>query len=481
MLKIQITDHLTDKESVVILTTHENEPLPVALTPHELDYFKESTVKGINPVIINRLSCLIIIQIADVKKSEHEQKEKARITGYKINSILGDHKLESVAVAGLSGMTELLFALVEGIVLSNYRFTKYLSLPDENRNKLQSVSILSNGGDKEKLDELKAVLEAVYLVRDLVNEPVSFLTAEKFSEEIKRYAKQAGFSTDVLDKLQIESLKMGGLLAVNKGSKEPPTFNILEWKPAHPVNKKPVILVGKGIVFDTGGLSLKPTPDSMDHMKSDMAGGAAVLGTIFTSAKTGMPVHIIGLIPSTDNRPGENACAPGDIITMHNGMTVEVLNTDAEGRLILADALSFAKKYDPALVIDIATLTGAASAAIGKEGVVAMGTAGEKEFSALTESGFEVHERIVRFPFWDEYGEMIRSDIADLKNIGGKQAGTITAGKFLERFTSYPWIHIDIAGMAFLSSADNYRSKGATGVGVRLLFNFLKRQLTHPS
>ena len=268
--------------------------------------------------------------------------------------------------------------------------------------------------------------------------------------------------------------RSGGLLAVNRGSIDPPTFSILEYKPSKKVNKKPVVLVGKGVVYDTGGLSLKPTKGSMDEMKSDMAGAATVAGAIYAAAKAELPVHIIGLIPATDNRPDGNAYAPGDVITMHDGSTVEVLNTDAEGRMILADALSYAKKYKPELVIDAATLTGSAQRAVGKHAIVAMGNAESLWMQKLAQSGDSVYERIVEFPFWDEYADDMKSDIADQKNIGGANAGAITAGKFLEKFTDYPYIHMDIAGVAFLGEKFSYHGKGGTGIGVRLLFDFLK-------
>jgi len=268
---------------------------------------------------------------------------------------------------------------------------------------------------------------------------------------------------------------MGGLLAVNKGSIDPPTFSILEYKPADAKNAEPYILVGKGVVFDTGGLSLKPTPNSMDYMKCDMGGAAAVAGAIYAVAKAGLPVHIIGLIPATDNRPDGNAYVPGDVINMYDGTTVEVLNTDAEGRMILADALAWAKQYKPQLVIDLATLTGAAHVAIGEQGMVGMGNARRDIMDLLIESSFDIHERIAEFPFWDDYAEMMKSDIADLKNIGGRTAGAITAGKFLEHFTDYPYIHLDIAGPSFLKTNDSYRMAGGTGVGVRLLYRFFKK------
>jgi leucyl aminopeptidase len=278
-----------------------------------------------------------------------------------------------------------------------------------------------------------------------------------------------------LNKKQIEALKMGGLLGVNKGSIDPPTFTIMEYKPKNAKNKKPIVLVGKGVVFDTGGLSLKPTPGSMDEMKCDMAGGAAVVGAIYAIAANKLPVHVVALVPATDNRPGGNALCPQDVITISDGTTVEVLNTDAEGRLILADALVYAKKYKPELVIDLATLTGAAVRSIGTYASAVMATADQKVVNNLMDSGFEVWERLIQFPMWKEYGEEMKSDVADLKNLGGAFAGQISAAKFLEHFTDYPWIHIDIAGPAYQNAAQAYRTKGGVGVGVRLLYDFIKK------
>jgi leucyl aminopeptidase len=365
--------------------------------------------------------------------------------------------------------------LCEGLALSCYEFLKYKS--EKKGNKLKHIRLYGQGLSKEMVEELNNLLEATFIARDLVNEPVIYLTAEQLSEDITAYGEKAGFEVEVLNKTKIASLKMGGLLAVNMGSPNPPTFNILEYKPAHATNSQPYILVGKGVVYDTGGLSLKPTPNSMDMMKSDMAGAAAVVGAIYALAKNTVPVHVIGLIPATENRPDGNAITPGDVITMYSGKTVEVMNTDAEGRLILADALHFAAKYKPGLVIDLATLTGSAARAIGKEGIVYMGTASEeikKEFEA---AGREVYERLVEFPLWEEYGSQIESTIADIKNLGGADAGAITAGKFLEHFVSYPWLHLDIAGGAFLASADSYRGKNGTGLGVRLLYHYLKSKV----
>jgi leucyl aminopeptidase len=251
---------------------------------------------------------------------------------------------------------------------------------------------------------------------------------------------------------------MGGLLAVNQGSIDEPTFSILEWKPKNAKNKKPIILVGKGVVYDTGGLSLKP------------------IGAMHAIANNKLDQHVIGLIPATDNRPSGNAYAPGDVVTMFDKTTVEVLNTDAEGRMILADALSYAKKYKPELVIDLATLTGSAANTIGYFGIVSMQQKAINEHNNLAKSGHITHERLAEMPFWKDYDNLIKSDVADIKNLGGKFGGAITAGKFLAYFTDYPWIHLDIAGPAYVSTEYQYRSKGATGMGVRLLYDFIKNR-----
>ena len=289
--------------------------------------------------------------------------------------------------------------------------------------------------------------------------------------------KEAGFSVTVLDKEEITKMKMGGLLSVNLGSIEPPTFTIMEYKPANAVNKKPYVLVGKGVVYDTGGMSLKPTPNSMDSMKCDMAGGAAVGGAMYAIAKAKLPVHVIALVPATDNRPDGNAYVPGDVITMMSGKTVEVLNTDAEGRLILADALHHAKSLKPELVLEFSTLTGAAAAAIGQYGIVSMGKVDDATRAELEIAGNNVYERLAEFPMWDEYDDLLKSDIADLKNIGGPYGGAITAGRFLLNFTDYPYMHFDIAGPAFIKGNDSYRGKNGTGTGVRLIVEFIKNRV----
>jgi leucyl aminopeptidase len=432
--------------------------------------------KDQHTVILNKLGHIAVICQLSSKEETNKDKEleKYRKAGENLLSVFADHKTESVCIVATANLHDEALAFTEGLILGNYQFLKYRKDQKEKESALQKIEILSPGLDQKEISELNILCKAVYACRSLINEPLSTLNAEKLSMDFESMAHEAGIKIEILNKQKIEALKMGGLLAVNLGSIDPPTFSIMEYKPEGAVNTKPIVFVGKGVVYDTGGLSLKPTA-SMDTMKCDMSGAAAVASALYAIALAKLPVYTIALVPATDNRPDGNAYVPGDIITMMDGSTVEVLNTDAEGRLILADALTYAKKYDPLLVIDIATLTGAAEAALGRFGIAGMYTNAEQYFQQLVKSSFSVCERIAEFPFWDDYEELLKSEIADLKNIGGKFAGAITAGKFLQHFTEYPWIHLDIAGPAFLDKRDSYRTIGGTGVGVRLLFDFIKR------
>ncbi len=468
-------NEISHEQPAVYLIRKTSDLSLCSFSDNELDYIRKRIDKGDDFILIHNLIRYTCLLINDDSKPFFNQLESLRRLSSKVYSVVKENDHSELIAGDLLNDPELISAFVEGLIMSNYRFDKYLSKPDKKSGFPDTISIYCSYLQEEDVDRLMSVCEAVYLTRDLVNEPLSHLNAVGLAGKIEALGKKAGFSVEIMNKQKIESLRMGGLLAVNRGSIDPPTFSVLEWKPQQVVNDKPFVLVGKGVVYDTGGLSLKPTANSMDYMKCDMAGAAAVAGTLYTIASCKLPVHVIGLIPATDNRPDGNAIVPGDIITMYDGTTVEVMNTDAEGRLLLGDALSWAKQYDPCLVIDIATLTGSAVAAIGSQGMVAMQKKADKWFTALEESGFYTHERIVQFPLWEEYKEMIKSDVADIKNIGGKEAGTITAGKFLEHFTSFPWIHLDIAGPAFLHSADSYRTKGGSAVGVRLLVDFFHK------
>jgi len=443
------------------------------LTADELAFVKKQIAAEERIIAVNQYKRRVIVYIGETKKAAYLTLEAYRKAGNRVCGMLNGAKIESVNIVDITGNKENTLAFAEGMALGNYQFLVHRSDAKKAANTLQTINISAKNLRDTEVARLQIIVDATIKARTLVNEPVNYLNAEQLAEEFQKMGKETGFKVEVFNKAKITSLKMGGLLAVNRGSIDPPTFTIMEWKPNRAKNKKPYVLVGKGVVYDTGGLSLKPTPNSMDEMKCDMAGAAAVGCTIYALAKANVPVHVIGLVPATDNRPGMNAYVPGDILTMHNGMTVEMLNADAEGRLILADALSYAKKYEPELAIDLATLTGAAMAAIGKYGIVSMGTADKRKVDALKRSGENVYERLVEFPFWDEYAELLKTEIADMKNIGGPIAGAITAGKFLEKFTSYPWVHFDIAGPAFINGPYDYRPKGGTGVGVRLLFDFL--------
>lgn len=475
---INKTNKVKNSESVVLLCSNKLDTKNIKLSKEELDYVNKCIKNDSELITINRLSNFLFVIIIKDKKESYKTREEFRKKGNQLLQIINTEKIDELSIIDNTNSTDYCLDFCEGIALSNYKFDKYLS---SKKDYSKSLSIISNNVKEKDIVQLNAVCEATLIARELVNEPLSYLTAPQLSENIINLGKEAGFKTEVLSKKKIEALKMGGLLAVNKGSIDPPTFNILEWKPTKHKNKKPFVFVGKGVVYDTGGLSLKPTPNSMDSMKSDMGGAASVVGAIYAIAKAKLPIHVVGLIPATDNRPGGNAYAPGDIITTMDGTTVEVLNTDAEGRLILADALTYAKKYKPELVIDLATLTGAAVRSVGTIATVSMGN-DEKEHQELQKSGYSTHERLAPMPFWEDYAEAVKSKIADLNNLGGAYAGAITAGKFLEHFTlekgknAYPWLHLDIAGPAFLDKDDSYRTAGGTGTGVRLLFDYIKNK-----
>jgi leucyl aminopeptidase len=450
--------------------TPEDGSIPFRLSLEELALWeKRPDRKG--QVLIQRLPHLLFLVEPDYAKERHLVLESCRKAGARWMDHVKGEKITELTIAG-STEAEHILAFTEGFLLAGYSFQRHRKKKDDFMP--QTIKMVHPGISEEQLRELWVVVKAAWWARDLVNEPLSHLTAADLAGEIAAKGEEAGFSVEIFNKRKIESLKMGGLLAVNKGSIDPPTFTVLEWKPENAINNRPIVLAGKGIVYDTGGLSLKPTPKSMDYMKSDMAGAAAVAATIYAASLNHLPVHLVGLIPATDNRPDGNAFVPGDIITMFDGTTIEVMNTDAEGRLLLGDALSYARKYDPQLVIDLATLTGAASIIAGSHGIIAMGnTPGNMD--KLKSAGNEVYERIVELPLWEEFGDSLKSDIADMSNLGGREGQTIVAGKFLEHFTDYPWIHLDIAGTAWLFEKESWKPRGGTGSGIRLLYNFLKK------
>lgn len=468
--------HISSNEHLIFLIDDVSTIEHKELSQEEIGYItSELAGKETKMVTLNKFSYQLFFQKVSIEKNEHLTWEAFRKAGSKLITTLAQHGIEKITVASAQKDKMLSLAYLEGMLLGNYRFDKYQTTTKNKKKTLTDIDVFATEISETDLAELILVNEATCIARNWVNEPVCFLNATQLAERIEESFKNTDAKVDIFTKSKIESLKMGGLLAVNKGSIDPPTFTTIEWNPIGAVNSQPIILVGKGVVYDTGGLNIK-VGDYMNSMKSDMSGAAAVAMALYAVVKANLPVHVVGLIPATDNRPGGNAYAADDIITMHNGKTVEIINTDAEGRMILADALSYASKYNPELVIDIATLTGAASRAIGSFGMVAMTVDAEKELEQLKASGNNVYERIAEFPFWEEYNELILSKVADIKNSGGGVAGAITAGKFLAEFIAYPWIHLDIAGVAFADTTTDYKWVGGTGVGVRLFYDFIKQR-----
>lgn len=372
---------------------------------------------------------------------------------------------------------DLIRGVVEGLLISNYVFNnlKHDAIKEDKTVLLEKITLVGAGKNELDLAEKYATIShAVDLVRDLVNGNADDVTPQYLAAVAQGLAKTCKrVKTTVFDKKRIEKEKMGLLLAVNRGSSRDPAFIILEYK-GNPKSSDRTVIVGKGITFDTGGLNLKPT-GGMEAMKCDMAGAAAVLGIIQAASALGLKINVTGVIPTTENCIGSKSYKPGDVYKGYAGKTVEIGNTDAEGRLVLADALAYAVDHlKPTRIIDLATLTGAVEVALGNE---ATGLLSNNDVLAdlLIRFGSETNERVWRLPLHEEYKEQLKSDVADIKSTGGRQAGCITAAIFLQEFVGKtPWAHLDIAGTAFLSEAKRYLPKHATGVGVRLIIALLE-------
>ncbi len=369
-------------------------------------------------------------------------------------------------------------AIAEGSVLALYKFDKYLTDEERRSRKVREVILFSDKDSKEIREGVRVagiVCSAVYFARDLANAPANEIYPETLAKAAVNSGKKYGYKVKVLGKPEIEKLGMGGLLGVNSGSARPPRFIIMEYN-GNPSSKERYVIVGKGITFDSGGISLKPA-QGMDEMKMDMSGAAAVIATMEAVARLKLPVNLVGLVPATENMPGGSAYKPGDILKTYSGKTIEVDNTDAEGRIILADALGYAQKYKPTAIIDLATLTGACVVALGYFATGMFGN-DEKLMEEIKKAGEKTYERVWQLPTWEEYDQLIKSDVADVKNTGGRWAGAITAAKFLQKFVGdYPWVHLDIAGTAMLDKEYDYQPKGGSGVGVRLLVEFFRNKL----
>lgn len=429
---------------------------------------------GAKLYVFNRLEYFTMVCYYNSSDKALETHQTLRTEAKKLHGILVENNISEVSVVGSEGVSaDDFLAYSEALILSSYTFDKYKT---KKGSKLDNITLVSETIQQGDIDKLMNICSSVFACRDWVNEPIAELNAETFANVLQEHCNGLEIKTTVLNQQQIEALGMGGILAVNKGSQDEARFVVLEWKPGNAVNTQPIALVGKGIMYDTGGLNIK-TGTYMNDMKSDMAGAATVAATMVAVAKNKLPISVVALLPLTDNRPNGNAYAAGDIIRMYDKTTVEVINTDAEGRMVLADAIAYAQNYNPQLIIDVATLTGAAQNAIGKVGMVGMHHDAEQEMAELKNSGEQVYERIAEFPFWSEYDEWIKSDVADLRNTSKvPNAGMITAGKFLAHFAKSPFIHLDIAGVAFYNDNSTMYGVGGTAFGVRLLYNYLKNK-----
>jgi leucyl aminopeptidase len=365
-------------------------------------------------------------------------------------------------------------ALVEGSMLSLYRFDQYkTTLDSDDQHTIAELTIVSGIEDpalERGATVGAAIAHGVALARDLANGPSNDITPTKLAEEAQALGERTGVQVTVLGSDELREQGFGGILGVAQGSQQPPRFIILEHGPS---DAPTVCLVGKGITFDTGGISIKPA-EGMDNMKMDMGGAAAVLGAMQVVGELNLPLHVVGLISAAENMPSGTAYRPGDIIKTLSGKTIEVLNTDAEGRIVLADALFYAQRYQPDGIIDLATLTGAIMVALGAHAIGVMSN-DDALCERVLRAGEASGERAWRMPLWEPYQEMVKSHIADVRNSTGRAGGAITAAAFLSNFVGdYPWVHMDIAGTAWTDKPLPYAPKGATGVGVRLLVQALR-------
>ncbi|MBU5612721.1 leucyl aminopeptidase [Geomonas azotofigens] len=363
-----------------------------------------------------------------------------------------------------------------GMLLGSYSFEQYKTKEKELRFTFDAVTVLLDSGEeaeaeRQALERARIVSEGVTLARDLVSHPGNVVTPVYLAQAARELAERNGLECRVYELEELERMGMNALVGVGKGAAVAPRLIVLRYQGG---KGRPVALVGKGITFDSGGISIKPGA-GMEAMKTDMAGSAAVLGTMEAAARLKLPVNLVGIVPTAENMPDGNAFKPGDILTSLSGTTIEITNTDAEGRLILCDALHFAREqFKPAAMVDLATLTGACVVALGHEASGLMGN-DQRLVDALKRAGDETGERVWPLPLWEEYGEVMKSDVADLKNAGSRDGGAISAGWFLKQFVGDTrWAHLDIAGTAWNDKARPYGPKGATGVGVRLLLEFLQ-------
>lgn len=443
------------------------------LSKKEIELLRERRADEKDCILsFDRLPYRLYVVCFDSELPAQQSQERLRRSANKLRERMLADKVYDIALTGEGIIPEEVVAFAEGLTISDYSFDRYKGKTPSH---IASLTVDSRLIEADEWQRNLCLWNRLFWCREWVNIPVADLNAAQFAEELASIAADLGVACTIFDKKKIEALRMGGLLGVNRGSVDEPRFVVLEYKPEKAVNSRPVALVGKGVMYDTGGLNIKPD-DYMRDMKSDMAGAATMASVLFAAADNHLPVHLVACLPMTDNRPGFNAYAADDVLTMYDGTTVEVVNTDAEGRLILADAIAYAvASYKPELLIDIATLTGAAMRAVGPYALVAMQQNAENPLNLLRIMGNQVYERVAELPFFEEYDDMIKSEVADIKNCGETQAGAITAGRFLAHFAANtPYIHLDIAGVAFFSKREGYYAAGATGYGMRLLYAFFQ-------
>ena len=370
-------------------------------------------------------------------------------------------------------------AVIEGVILGLYRYLPYKTVEKKDRQKISSLKIFVKKEDakpvREAVKKAEIIARSVCFARDLVSAPANEMTPSILANQAKSHLRGKNTRVAIMGEAEMKKLGMNALLGVARGSHEPPRMIIIKYNGGRK-SAKPIVLVGKGITFDSGGISIKPA-ENMDRMKTDMAGGAAVIATIRAVSELSLPLNLIGIVPATENLPGGSAYKPGDILRSLSGKTIEVVNTDAEGRVILSDALTYACRFRPEVIIDLATLTGACIVALGDHVIGMMGTADEMKGKILQAAGL-TGEKAWELPLGELYDELIKSDVADYKNSGGRAGGAIIAAAFLGKFVeNYPWIHLDIAGPSWLEKDRPYIPKGASGVGVRLLVQLFRNLL----
>ena len=427
-----------------------------------------------------KLKALRLLLVGVGEAGDYKAAQVSQMAGTAVRSLRSKNVKTIAVVPRSSGNAQETASLaVEGGYIALFDPDKYRTVDKEEKT-IDRLVIAVEGADQDALQKGvtagKIVGESVNFTRDLANEPGAYMTPTDMAERARQIASEFGLTIDVLDEARMEAEGMGSLLSVSHGSDEPAQLIILKYTPASaPADTKELLaFVGKGVTFDSGGISLKPG-ENMELMKYDMTGGATVLGAMRAIAQLKPPIPILGVAPCTENLPSGKATKPGDVVKAMTGKTIEIINTDAEGRLILADAIAYAKKLGATKVIDMATLTGAVSIALGDVNTAVLGT-DQDLIDEIIAAGREVGEKYWQLPLDKEYSRQIKSDIADIKNVGGRKAGTITAAAFLKEFADgISWAHLDIAGTAWGDDPKPYRSKGPTGIAVRTLLRIVER------